>query len=379
MASTMAQNATGFVTNGYYRIYNQGSERYIYVTDNKDYYDEIHDAEDFQAIQLWKDQSKTISDPASVIYMVRLNSGKFNLQAQGTGVHELTGYYVSVEKKGEGIYEVSASRGGVTKYLSDDRSNDRPQGQLGTSNKSKYRRWVVDKIETNHATNYFGIKPTIELNGKYYQPFYAAFPFKLASPDMHAYYVSKIAGNVATLKEISGEIPASTPVVIECASANSANNRLELLNPQAGSLSRNKLVGVYFRNGERPAESTDAYTIFNASTMRLLTTSNGKLIFSNNAPERLIETEAIDWDTEDYYYPMCIPANTCYLKADAGTPATLDIRFEGAGLDDIIAENKDAGEEGVYTLSGMQLRATNDVQGLPAGLYIVSGVKVVVK
>ena len=378
MASAVAQNATGFVGNGYYRVQNQGSERFIYVTDNKDYYDEIHDAEDFQAIQLWKDASKTIYDPGSVIYIKKYGD-KYNLQSQGTGVHELTGYYVSVTKKAEGIYEVSASRGGVTKYLSDDRSNDNQQGQIGTTNSGKFRRWIVDKIETNHATNYFGIKPSITLNGKYYQPFYAAFPFKTASPDMHVYYVSKAAGNIVTMKEISDEIPASTPVIIECASTNPSENRLELLETSSAQVSGNLLAGVYFRNGERPEESTEAYTVFDASSMRLLTIANNKLIFSDNASDRLIETEAIDWRTEDYYYPMCIPANTCYLQASAGTPATLDIRFEGSGLDEILAENKDDSAEGVYTLSGTLLRTTNDVKGLPAGVYVVGGVKVVIK
>lgn len=379
LVGAMAQKATGFVDNGYYRVHNLGTERYIYVTDNKDYYDETHDAEDFQALQLWKDANKAISDPASVIYMKRLSNGKFDLEAQGTGVHALTGYYASVEKKGDGIYEVSASRAGVTKYLSDNEMGNYDQGTIGTTGSGKYRRWVVDKIETNHAINYFGIKPTIELDGKYYQPFYAAFPFKTISTGMHVYYVRKIAGNVATLKEISGEIPASTPVIIECTSANSSDNRIELLASSTAQLKSNKLAGVYFCNGKRPQESVDAYTAFNASTMRLLTVVDGKLVLSNNANARLNEIKVTDWTTRKKVKTLCVPANTCYLKADAGTPAILDIRFEAAGLDEIVAENKDASEEGVYTLSGMQLRATNDVKGLPAGLYIVGGVKVVIK
>lgn len=386
LASAIAQSPTGIVGDNYYRVHNLASERYIYVTDNKDYYDMTHDAEDFQAIQLWKDASKTISDPASVIFIEKHGS-KYDLKAQGTGIYDLTssyqengvGYYVTIEQKGEGIYEVSAEKRGVKKYLSDDRSNNDPQGQLGTSNKLNYRRWVVDKIDTNHATNYFGITPSITLNDKHYQPFYAAFPFRTASPNMHVFYVYKVAGNIATLKEISGDIPGSTPVIIECASANPSDNRLELLAPSSAELSDNKLDGVYFRNGERPAESTDAYTEFDASTMRLLTIADGKLVFSDNAPERLIETEAIDWEEYEYFYPMCLPANTSYLKADAGTPAVLDVRIDGSGIDEILAEREDASAEGIYTLSGMQLRATNNVQGLPAGVYVVGGVKVVVK
>ena len=55
------------------------------------------------------------------------------------------------------------------------------------------------------------------------------------------------------------------------------------------------------------------------------------------------------------------------------------------GIDDILAADR-AGQaaaaprrEGVYTLYGQQLRTTSDTTGLPAGLYIVGGRKVLVK
>lgn len=383
LASAIAQNGSGINGDGYYRVKNLGSGRYIYVTDNKDYSDMYHDAEDFQAIQLWKDKD-VISDPATVIYIeLNNNSGKYDLKGQGTGVHELTGYYVSIKKvttgANKGTYQVSATKGGVTKTLSDDSSGREAQGQLGTSNKGLYSLWVVDSIGTQSETNYFGIKPTIEVNGKYYQPFYAGFPFMTESPNMHVYYVSKIAGDVATLKEITGVIPAGSPVIIECASPESTDNRLKLLKKSSDKIKGNKLSGAYFCNGERPAESKEAYTVYDAATMRVFTESNGKLILSKNAPNRVQEIEAIDWETEDYIYPQCIPANTSYLSVSAGTPAVLDIHFEAAGLDDIIAEKKETAVKGVYTLSGTQVRSTNDVQGLPTGLYIVGGVKVAVK
>ena len=377
---TFAQdNGTGYVGDAYYRIHNLTTERYIYVTDNKDYYDMSRDAEDFQAIQLWKDASKTISAPATVIFMHQFGNGQFDLQAQGTGVLELTGYTVKATKKSDGTYEVSATKGGVTKYLSDDRSNNKPQGLIGSSGGAKYRRWVVDKIETNHATNYFGITPSVELNGKYYQAFYAVFPFKTASPNMHVYYASKMAGSLVTLHEIDGEIPGSTPVIIECASPNPSDNRLELLLSTNVKVSENKLEGVYFCNGERPQESVDAYTAFDPNTMRVLTVSNGKLVMSNNAPEQLKEIVATDWETIDDMDVTCIPENTCYLKALADTPDELNIRFVGVGIDEILAEDKDKSAEGVFTMSGQQLRTTNDVKGLPAGLYIVGGHKFAIK
>ena len=178
----------------------------------------------------------------------------------------------------------------------------------------------------------------------------------------------------------SGElVSASTPVIIECASNNPANNRLELLTTSSAQIQSNKLTGVYFCNGKRPAGSTDAYKIFDASTMRIFTVANGKLVISNNDTDRLTKLRTRDWTNNVVIEPFCIPANTCYLTASAGTPAVLNVRFEGVGIDEIIAENKGKVTEGVYTLCGTQLRSTNDVEGLPAGLYIVGGAKVLVK
>lgn len=380
-AATFAQEApTGFTGNGYYRIHNKGTDRYIYVTDNKDYYDKTKDNEDFQAIQLWKDPNKAISDPASVITIVEVKTGFFDLKAQGTGVNALTGYLVTVTDLGNGVYEVSASKEGVTKYLSDDRTiSSYEQGKMGTSGKLVYRQWIVDRISTEHSINYFGIKPTITMGDKYYHPFYADFPFKVASPNMHVYYINQVKGSNAFLKEIEGEIPAKTPVIIECGSAEPNNNRLELLSTTSVKITDNKLVGVFFCNGERPEQSVDAYTKFNESTMRVLTVSDDKLIMTNDAPDRLKNIKTLDWTTEQEIYIDCIPANTCYLKADAGTPSKLNLYIEGQGIDEIIAKNTDNTIAGVYTISGSRLRSTNDLNGLPAGLYIVGGVKVAIK
>ena len=394
LASAIAQDrGTGIIGNYYYRVRNFGQDRYVYVRDNYDESDIVRQVPDFGAIELWKDASKTIYDPGSVIYIVKNDkTGTYNLKAQGTGVEELTGYEVHINAltgtTTKGLYEVYVKKKDVTQYLYDERTVTRDDGLLGINNKNddRYRYWIVDKIETNHATNYFGVKPTIQLNGKYYRPFYASFPFKLASEGMHVYYINSVKGDEAVLKEIEGEIPASTPVVIECTSDNPSNNRLELLYTEPTNLSGNKLAGIYFCNQNRGKNSKEAFKVFDASAMRVLTTANGKLVLSNNETQllnsKLLQVvNTIDWESEDEdeITVNCIPANTCYLMADAGTPATLNIRFEGVGIDEILAEKKDKSAEGVYSLSGTQIRATNDVQGLPAGLYIVGGVKFAIK
>lgn len=383
LTAAHAQNGTGIVGNGYYRICNYATERYLYVTDNKDYYDMSKDIGDFQAIQLWKDINRTLADPASVIYIEQVASDLYDLKAQGTGVHSLTGHYINAKKQTNGTYEVSASvsKAGieVVKYLTDDEQSSSAQGKMGTNGKLNYRKWVVDKIETNHATNYVGLKPTMELNGKFYQPFFADFPFKVTSPDMHIYYISQTEGDLALLQEIEGEIPASTPVIIECASSDPSQNRLELLISSSATVTGNKLSGVYFCNGKRPKASTDAYTKFNASTMRVFSVVNGKLVLTNDAPESLVEIKAIDWSTEETIKVICLPANTSYMKAGANTPSIIELTSDPTNINSILADSKDNTAEGVYTISGTQLRSTNNVQGLPAGLYIVGGRKIAVK
>lgn len=369
---------TGYVGKGYYRVRNLTTERYIYVTDNKDYYDIAHDKEDFQGIQLWKDAAKAAKSPASVIFIEELYPGGFDLKAQGTGVYDLTGYCVNVTKKSDGTYEVSASRSGVTKFLSDDRTNSSDQGKLGTSGTAKYRRWIVDKIEATHATNYVGISPTITFNGKYYQTFYASFPFRTISPGMRVYYISDVEGDLALIQEIEGDVPAATPVIIECTSANATDNRIEPLPTTTAQVTDNLLCGVYFCNGKRPQESVDAYTKFDAATMRILTVADGKLVMSDNAPERLQEIMVNDYTLYEQVPAICIPANTCYFKANANTPKQVFLTSDPTAIDSLPSEKTDGGKPcGVYSLDGTQLRTTNNAEGLPAGIYIIGGKKVV--
>lgn len=369
---------TGYVGKGYYRVRNLTTERYIYVTDNKDYYDIAHDKEDFQGIQLWKDAAKAAKSPASVIFIEELYPGGFDLKAQGTGVYDLTGYCVNVTKKSDGTYEVSASRSGVTKFLSDDRTNSSDQGKLGTSGTAKYRRWIVDKIEATHATNYVGISPTITFNGKYYQTFYASFPFRTISPGMRVYYISDVEGDLALIQEIEGDVPAATPVIIECASANATDNRIEPLPTTTARVTDNLLCGVYFCNGKRPQESVDAYTKFDAATMRILTVADGKLVMSDNAPERLQEIMVNDYTLYEQVPAICIPANTCYFKANANTPKQVFLTSDPTAINSLPSEKTDGGKPcGVYSLDGTQLRTTNNAEGLPAGIYIIGGKKVV--
>ena len=301
---------------------NLATSRYIYVYDNTGKINISTTSADMGAIELHKDPDRRFSDPGSIIYVKYIYEKegikKYDLTSQGTGVHQIIGYYVQIFENPDLTYYVYAE--GF--YLCDNETSSREFGFLGTDRKGDYRKWVASKL--NDTDNYFGLAPTIELNGKYYQPFYAAFPFTL-SEGMKAYYISKVLPSAAILSEITGTVPASTPVLIECSSANTESNKLTLQMENATAISGNQLKGVYFNNPDRQ-KSKDARTAYDPSTMRVLTVKDGKLVYATD-------------NSLDY-----LPANQSYLKVPAGTAETLTVmteeEYQASALATGIALNK---------------------------------------
>ena len=297
---------TGILEDGYYRVRNLATSRYIYVYDNTGKINIATTSADMGAIELHKDANRRISDPGSIIYVKYVyekeGNKKYDLTSQGTGVHQIIGYYVQLYENTDKTYYVYAE--GF--YLCDSETSSRDLGYLGISGKGNYRKWEALKL--NDTDNYFGLAPTIQLNGKYYQPFYAAFPFTL-SEGMKAYYISKVYPTAAILSEITGTIPASTPVFIECNSANTEDNKLNLQMQGATAISGNQLKGVYFNNPNR-LKSQDARTAYDASTMRVLAVKDGKLVYTTDS-------------SLDY-----LPANQSYLSVPAGTAENLPVMTE---------------------------------------------------
>ena len=287
---------------GYYRVKNYATDRYIYVYDNTGKINISTSSADMGAIELWKDPVKYISDPASIIYIRKVGS-QYDLESQATSVHDIIGYYVNISGSSDGTYQVYAEG----KYLDDDETSSRDLGFLGTMRSGKYRKWYA--LPVNEDDNYFGLAPTIELNGKYYQPFYADFPFTV-SEGMKAYYVSKVVSGTAYLSEIEGTIPASTPVFIECLSNKTEDNKLQLMMQDATKPSNNQLKGVFFNNPNRQ-KSTDAQTAYDASTMRVLMVKDGKLTYSTDSSLKYL------------------PANQSYLSVPEGTEEVLSVKIEG--------------------------------------------------
>lgn len=319
MLTLMAQ----YTTDGYYRVRNFATKRYIYITDNTGSYDMSRDVGDFGAIQLWTGEDRPISDPASIIYIHKTSSGQFDLQGQNTGIFALVKRFVDIAEKtsnpGKGTYTVGASSHGVTRFLCDMETSTRPeQGAMGTLRDFPHRNWEVFPVSAS-TTSYFGIKPNVTIGLKRYYPFYAAFPFELHSSGLKAYIISKVDQrlNMAVLKELTGVIPAMTPVIIECPSAQPTSNRLELTVSSAKAPAGNLLGGVFFCNNERP-KSSDALTPYNKQTMRLLgRTSSGKLGFISTSKQLQ------NFNGTDY-----LPANQAYLNVQEGTASELTVVTE---------------------------------------------------
>ena len=366
-----AQSVTG---SGYYRVQNIGTERFLYVKDNTGSYDMVRDVGDFEALQLWKDQSLTISDPSSIIYLEKQSSGQYDLQAQGTGIHDLVSMYVDLHyvstgsQKLIGSYTVSATHSGVTKYLGDRETGSYADGVVGTGMSSPYRNWKVIPVDSSDDDAYFGITPTVKCGSTYYYPFYADFAFNMPT-GMKAYIVTAIDTNLGmvVLKEITGTVPASTPVIIACASGDPSDNRLSLLYSTAGYPSDNLLKGVYFCN-EKRKYSSDAITAFDSGTMRVLgVTSEGKLGFVSSSD-----------NLYTYKNTLYLPANQAYLPVSSGTNSELTIvseeEYATASINSISIEDANSDAQPVYDLQG---RRVTEIKR--PGLYIRGGKKIVIK
>lgn len=372
IASAISLSASAVIDgDGYYRVQNYMTGRYIYVLDNKGELNFQATTAELGAIQLWKGYENTISDPATIIYVKDLD-GKgrtFDLQTQGTGVKSMIDYPVTIYRYPKtDYYSVYGSNSGLVRYIGDATTTDEVRGYVTSLGNSNYHRWYFNPV-TTEDDNYFGVTPEIQDGDEYFGTLYADFPFTAHSEGVTSYYVCSISDGVAYLAEIDGTVPRSTPVIVKCASANPSDNRLNL-GGDATPISDNRLKGVFFNNTSLLHKNL---TPNDPATMRVLgRLADGSLGFVTS--------------TEQY-----LPRNKAYLPVPAGTPAELRIAYASAGIADIIADENAAtvsvdglnvsvvgtGSEAanIFSVTG-QLVATGAADGspilLPApGVYIV--------
>ena len=120
---------------GYYRVKNFKSERYIVLIDNKSKGGNISTTTyDLDAMMSVKPFSKIDSDAGSVVYIENKGGNQYNIISQGTDAYQSVGRLLTLTtaSASQQTYFASATESGVTVYLYDEQYQG-SVGRLSTS------------------------------------------------------------------------------------------------------------------------------------------------------------------------------------------------------------------------------------------------------
>lgn len=370
---------TAQISDGYYRVQNFKTSRYIILVDNKAKpIPATSTKPDLLALRTMSPFSKVVGDPGSIYYIQHISGNQYNLRSQGADAYAFAGRYLNVRKvPSASTYYAWGSAAGVDVYLYDEDSYE-PDGVILTGGDEEYRRWKVLPVDAS-GDNYFGLTPETTVGGVGYTSLYASFPYSFASSGMKAYAVTRVDGDMAIWQEVSGSVAPSTPLVIACAGTGSSSNRLNILSSGGSAPQTNCLRGVYFNTNEfessLPIYTTDFH--FNAkpydpNTMRLLgVTSKGKLGFIKSNVQYL-------------------PKNRAYLEVPAGSPDEITLvtqaEYDAVIAADVVTVTADDKTKvygdalpqftytvtGTGTLSGQPQLTTTATQSSAVGTYPIT-------
>ena len=351
---------------GYYRIQNNASERYVTLKDNvvNGEVDMSSATADVSNLRSWRGFDQVEANPASIFYIKNMGGNQYNLIAQGTSVYDITGgkKYIDIYDKASGSYYLfEVTSGGVAGHIYD--SNDSAvRGSITTKGEKAYMYWRLLPVTTDN--NYIGLKPTVQAADGWYGTVYASFPFKLNSSNVTVYYVDGVHAGQFQLKQVESEIiPAATPLVFKTDSNDPAQNKIIPVAETTSVPTDNLLSGTYFSSRNR---NHLAYVEFDASKMRVLGVDADKnLIFTEDATGALT-------DNND------IPMNTCWLNVPEGLSGDFKLVDRGTytAISNIETSLPKTAKKGTYTLTGVQV---DDTKALRPGIYIQNGKKVIIK
>jgi hypothetical protein len=289
-----------------------------------------------------------------------VGGNQYDIVGQGTSIHYISGgrMYINLIVQSDGSYQAYGSAYGVDLYLKDDSDPDKQEAYLKPNSKStKAMNWWAKKVDT--STEYIGIQPDFELNGKYYGTIYASFPFKLVSSGMKAYTVTSVSGDGFDLQEISGDIPDNTPVIIECSSNSPSDNIILPVESSAELSQNNLLLGTFC---DRISAKFWNVTIYDQTCMRAIGKHNGKLAFKKASSSDL---------TQGAY----LKANKAYLLVPTNSPDVLVLGggAGGGGGVDPGPEQTEFTTMGVTYAIGDGNTVTIESVGTVEGPYEISG------
>lgn len=363
---------------GYYRVKNVSSGRYMSLSDDHSRGVDFNSCTaDCGAMQTSKIMDNIYSDPGSIFYLDHIDGVSYNVVGQGTSLHDIINYYIYISPVGS-YYKIYQEQKGQRVTLSDLDDVEEDESYVATTGGKT--TWYITPLNT--TDNYIGVKPTISVGDKHYAAVFAGYPYTLGT-GMKAYYINKVIENegVVIIKELTGTIPAKTPVLIECSSTDISKNQITpVLNSDAVP-SDNLAMGVYFCLGDRWSAHYNS-TKFDPSTMRVLSLNTyGNLAVSTstqNLKTVMIEPKGADGK---HLTITAIPANSWYIPVSSSAPSELKLvtaEQYATGIKDITV--KPASLYNVYTLEGVQIKKNaTSISDLHPGIYIINGKKVVIK
>ena len=347
------------VSDGYYRILNNASARYITI--NNDIVGEVNMSAtkaDLSNIITYRGFDRVKSNPASIIYINQIGS-QYNLSAQGTSIYKIAGgrTYLDFLARGE-CYLLSVTYSGVSGKL-EDSSDSRERGSVTHANTvTPYMYWRMVPVDT--GDNYIGLKPTVEAADGYYGTLYAEYPFKKVSDGIKIYYVNSIEDGKFQMKEITDEIiPGATPLVFKCNSNDPAQNKIMPVYADTFAPDGNKLKGTYFAC---TTNNHEEYIEYSSKTMRVLGVDADKNLTLTKASESYL---ADGW---------MIPMNTCWYAITNGYTGDYKLDSGTSGIRTIESNTQPATAQGTFTLTGVKVEKPTQ-----PGIYIQNGKKVVIK
>lgn len=363
---------------GYYRVKNVSSGRYMSLSDNQSRGVDFNSCTaDCGAMQTSKIMDNIYSDPGSIFYLDHISGVSYNVVGQGTSLHDIINYYIYISPVGS-YYKIYQEQKGQRITLSD--FDDVEENESYVATLGGKTTWYITPLNT--TDNYIGVKPTISVGDKHYAAVFAGYPYTLGT-GMKAYYINKVIENegVVIIKELTGTIPANTPVLIECSSTDISKNQITPVPNSDAAPSDNLAIGVYFCLGDRWSAHYNS-TKFDPSTMRVLSLNTyGNLAVSTstqNLKTVMIEPRGADGK---HLTVTAIPANSWYIPVSSSAPSELKLvtaEQYATGIKDITV--KPASLYNVYTLEGVQIKKNaTSISDLHQGIYIINGKKVVIK
>ena len=349
--ATMSLTAVAQLEDGFYRIKNVSSERYIVMYDSYVLVNKITGTVNLTSLQTRKSFSSVRSHMGSVWYMQAKGDEKYDLFCQHSSLGANSdGFYPKLFLN-NGSYLIYGTYSSWTKYLSDE--NDEDTGEGNVSIEGNMRHWEFIPLG---GDNYIGVEPETSADGYYWATFISGFAFTLSS-GMKAYYVKDVDDHSFTMKELGDEVPAKTPVILRLNGSSPSDN---IIHPKKNSSvskpSDNKLYEVWYSSnlGGKHEDKNVTYK----SNYRILGKAGGSLAF-------------VKADDGDLVKGKYIQHNRGYLAVSSS--ADSNIIESTSGITNI--EN-DENEDAIYTLSGQ--RVPEGTTPRP-GIYIKGSKKMVIK